>query len=283
MNPSFTTGYFYDIFHKYQKDYDLLTFNCEESPNVKQDWIDNMRNKYGADSNIYKVRVLGEFAPLNEDVVIRREDMHKAIGREIDEDYSIEEVHIGVDVSSGESNDYSVISIRRGFKELERYKVKKKLRQFRNELIGVIEHYASQEDYVYVKIDTTGLGFQMGQDLDEYFEDYSNVEINKINFSHNAIKKKEFSNIFTEMIFQFKNIVDKVSILDIPESELEEDLSGRRYGYDFLNRYMAEKKKEFVKRTGRSPDEGDAVLLAFYDMSGYGTLYETYFNYDEEE
>ncbi len=282
-NPSFTTGYFYDIFHKYQKDYDLLTFNCEESPNVKEEWIENMRNKYGADSNIYKVRVLGEFAPLNEDVVIRREELMGAIGRQIDEDDNIDEVHIGIDVSSGESNDCSVISVRRGYKEIERIKVKKKIRQFRNDVINLIEHYSSQEDYVYVKVDTTGLGFQFGQDLEEYFEDYSNIEIDKINFSHNAIRKKEFGNVFTEMIYQFKDIINQVSLLDCEESEIETDLSGRRYGYDFLNRYVAEKKKDFIKRTGHSPDEGDAVLLAFYETSGYGTLYETYYNIDDEE
>lgn len=281
-NPSFTNGYFYDIFHKYQDSYDLLTFNCEESPNVKQDWIESMREKYGEDSNIYKVRVLGEFAPLNEDVIIRREDLQAAIGRDIEEDKSIDEIHIGIDVSSGEGNDYSTVSVRRGLKELERYKVKKKIRYFRDEVIQLIEYYSSKEDYVHVKVDTTGLGFQFGQDLEEYFEDYSNVEINKINFSHNAVKKKEYGNVFTEMIFQFKDIVNNVSLLKIEDSEIETDISGRRYGYDFLNRYVAEKKKEFVKRIGRSPDEGDAVLLAFYDIEGYGTLYSTYYDYEEE-
>lgn len=282
-NPSWTTGYFYDIFHKYQESYDLLTFNCENSPNVKPEWIESMKEKYGEDSNIYKVRVLGEFAPLNEDVIIRREDLVKCIGRDIEEDYDIEEVHIGVDVSSGESNDYSVISVRRGLKEIERYKVKKRIRQFRDDLICLIEDYSSNENYVIVKIDTTGLGFQLGQDLEDYFEDYSNVEINKINFSHNAMRKKEYSNVFTEMIFQFKEILNTVSLLDIEESTLDEDISGRRYYYDFLNRYAAEKKKDFVKRIGRSPDEGDAVLLAFYDTDGYGTLYSTYYDYGEEE
>lgn len=284
MNPSFTTGYFYDIFHKYQDSYDLLTFNCEQSPNVKPEWIQAMKDKYGEDSNIYKVRVLGEFAPLNEDVIIRREDLHATIDRDIGDDYQrVEEVHIGVDVSSGEGNDYSVICIRRGFKELERIKVKKRLRQFKNDLISIIEYYSSEEDYVIVKIDTTGLGFQLGQDLEDYFYDYSNVEINKINFSQNAVRKREFKNVFTEMIFQFKDIVNKVSLLDIEESGLEEELSGRRYDYDFLNRYSAERKKDFVKRLGRSPDEGDAVLLAFYETKDCGTLFETYYDIDENE
>ncbi len=58
-NPSFTSGYFYDIFNdpKFSVQYDLFTFNCEESDNVDKDWIEYMGDKYGRDSNIYKVRV----------------------------------------------------------------------------------------------------------------------------------------------------------------------------------------------------------------------------------
>lgn len=281
-NPSFTNGYFYDIFHKYQESYDLLTFNCEESDNVDAEWIDSMKEKYGEDSNIYKVRVLGEFAPLNEQVIIRREDLEDCIGREVELNED-EDVQFGVDVSSGESNDYSVIVVRQGYKELERIKIKKKLHDFKIMLARMIDSYAEQEYYVNVKIDTTGLGFQLGQDIMEYFEGYSNVEINRINFSHNAQSKKEYANVFTEMIFTFKEIVKYVSLLDIDDSDVIQDISGRRYMYDFRNRYQAEKKKDFIKRISKSPDEGDALLLAFYDISGQGTVYETYFGYDKEE
>ncbi|MGL6099779.1 MAG: hypothetical protein ACRC0G_09150, partial [Fusobacteriaceae bacterium] len=110
MNPSFDSGYFYDIFHNpdYSKQYDCFTFSCVDSPNVDNDWIEYMKDKYGEDSNIYKVRVLGEFAPLNEEVIIRREDVKKSILR--DAEAPIEEpIFMGVDVSSGDSNDHSVI------------------------------------------------------------------------------------------------------------------------------------------------------------------------------
>lgn len=280
MNPSFTTGYFYDIFHKYQDSYDLLTFNCEESPNVKVEWIESMKEKYGEDSNIYKVRVLGEFAPLNEEVVIRRDKLQEAFCRDIEEDEEYNTVFIGVDVSSGDGNDFSVVSIRRHNVEIERYKFKLRLRHFREKLCHIIEQYTVMENEVVVNIDTTGLGYQLGQDLEDYFSNYYGVEINKINFSYKAQRTKEYGNIFTEMIFTFNDMLPNIKLLDIEESTLEEDLSGRRYSYDFLNRYVAERKKDFIKRVGHSPDEGDAVLLAFYDRSGYGSLYE---DYDDRE
>lgn len=280
-NPSWTDGYFYDIFHKYQHKYDLLTFNCEESPNVKRDWIQDMSEKYGADSNIYKVRVLGEFAPLNEEVVIPRDKVKASYDRDIEEDENFGEVHFGIDVSSGEGNDYSVISIRRGNVEIFREKYKMKLRAFRNKIVNLVEKYVQNEDYVILNVDTTGLGFQLGQDLEDYFYDYSFVDVNKLNFSFRAQSSKEYSNMFTEMIFQFNERLEEIKLLDIPDSTMEEDLSSRRYGYDFLNRYQVERKKDFVKRIGRSPDEGDAVLLAFYDIRGYNKIYEDYLDKED--
>lgn len=276
-NPSFDSGYFYDIFHNpdYSKQYDLFTFSCEESDNVDWDWVEYMKDKYGEDSNVYKVRVLGVFAPLDQEVIIRREDVRRAIGREIQEQ-DISTTYIGVDVSSGDSNDFSVVSVRQGYKEIERIKIKVKLRELQDEVRMLIYKYMCMSSKVVVNIDTTGLGIQLGQDLEDTFYSKDNVEINKINMSFKAIFHKKFNNAFTEMFFGLKDMIEHVSLLRIPESTLEEDLGSRRFGYDFKNRYEAERKKEFIKRFGRSPDEGDAVLLAFYNMDELRNLEMVY-------
>ncbi|WP_438523576.1 hypothetical protein [Cetobacterium sp.] len=276
-NPSFDSGYFYDIFHnpKYTANYDCFTFSCVNSPNVDEEWIAYMADKYGADSNIFKVRVLGEFAPLNEEVIIRREDVKKSIGRVIEYDLEAP-VFIGVDVSSGDSNDYSVISIRQGYRELERIKVRKKLAELREDVKMYIHRYVCIAPHVTVNIDTTGLGYQLGQELEDFFWERTNVEINKINFSFKAALHRIFGNVATEMFFLFKELLPDVSLLDEIESTIEEDLGSRRYGYDNQNRFIAEKKKEFIKRFRRSPDEGDAVLLAFYDVGDINKLEEIY-------
>ncbi|MGL5712947.1 MAG: hypothetical protein ACRCX2_08005 [Paraclostridium sp.] len=281
-NPSFDSGYFYDIFHNpdYTKQYDCFTFSCTTSKNVDTEWIAYMADKYGEDSNIYKVRVLGEFAPLNEEVIIRREDVKKAIGRESERDMT-EPVFIGVDVSSGDSNDYSVICIRQGYKEIERIKVRKKLAELREDVIMYVNQYICMSPHVTVNIDTTGLGYQLGQELEDYFWERHNIEVNKINFSFRASLHKIFGNVATEMFFLFKEILPEISLLVTPETTVEEDLGARRYGYDNANRFIAEKKKEFIKRFKRSPDEGDAVLLAFYDVGDINKLEEIYFGRED--
>jgi len=265
-NPSFQSGYFYDIFHEYAEQYSLFTFNCEESENVEQEWIDYMAEKYGKDSNIYKVRVLGEFAPMHESIIIDRDALKLCYEREGLEDRSV--VYLGIDVSSGESNDLSVISARSGTKELRREKYKLKIKDFFRKTMSIINEYSYHYRSVVVNIDTTGLGFQIGQDLEEAYYYDDTVEINRINFSNRAVRNEEYGNVFTEMIFGFKEKMDTIELYNgLEDSVLDEDLSARRFTFDFSNRFLAEKKKEIIKRIKRSPDEGDAVLLAFYEES----------------
>jgi hypothetical protein len=276
-NPSFDSGYFYDIFHNpdYSRQYDCFTFSCVDSPNVDHEWIAYMKDKYGEDSNIYKVRVAGLFAPLDQEVIIRREDVRNAVGKDVADEIE-EPIFIGVDVSSGDSNDHSVVCIRQGNRELERVKLKVKLAHLREEIKSYVHRYVCVAPRVIVNIDTTGLGYQLGQELDDFFWERDNVDINCINFSFKASLNKIFGNVATEMFFMFKEVVENVSLLSIPESVVEEDLGARRYSYDSQNRFIAEKKKEFIKRFKRSPDEGDAVLLAFYDMGDINKLEEIY-------
>ncbi|MGL6099594.1 MAG: hypothetical protein ACRC0G_08200, partial [Fusobacteriaceae bacterium] len=212
---------------------------------------------------------------LNEEVIIRREDVKKSILR--DAEAPIEEpIFMGVDVSSGDSNDHSVICVRQGMKELERVKVKIRLSELRDLIIEKVKSYRCVANSIVVNIDTTGIGYQLGQDLEDVFYDMSTVDINKINFSYKAVINKVFGNVVTEMFFMFKENINEISLLSLPESSLEEDLGSRRYTYDSTNRYIAEKKKDFIKRFKRSPDEGDAVLLAFYNTADMNKLEEIY-------
>ena len=147
----------------------------------------------------------------------------------------------------------------------------------------MISKYIHSAENIFVNIDTTGIGIQLGQDLDDHYYYKDNVEINEINFSHKAMKQRQYSNIFTEMFFSLSEQIDKISLIDDPDmnQELEVDLGSRKYGFDPRMRYLAEKKKEWIKRFKRSPDMGDSVLLAFYDRRGWSELQEKY--YEDEE
>lgn len=91
-NPTKTSGYMYDIFHKPGFWY-VLSFSSENSMadedyrftyvdpmgeirilstrgRQTRQWIENMRTTYGLNSNVYRVRVKGEFATVGADMLI---------------------------------------------------------------------------------------------------------------------------------------------------------------------------------------------------------------------
>lgn len=69
-NPTKDTGYFFDIFHKRSANWKCFHLDSRLSPRVKKDWISQMAEEYGEESNFYQVHVLGNFPQYGEDTLI---------------------------------------------------------------------------------------------------------------------------------------------------------------------------------------------------------------------
>jgi len=114
--------------------------------------------------------------------------------------------------------------------------------------------------YTLMNIDNGGLG---GGGMIDALEDLGYKNITSINFGGTAKNDKEYANVSTEMHFECK---DKLQFASIPNDiKLRQDLTGRLFGYDKKIRKRIEDKEAFRKRYHRSPDDGDAVVLCFYD------------------
>lgn len=80
--------------------YKTMHVSCLDSPQVRQEYIDNMKKKYGERSAIYQMKVLGEFPTEAEDTLIPWQHVDAATKRIITIDYSKEyERRISVDVA----------------------------------------------------------------------------------------------------------------------------------------------------------------------------------------
>lgn len=271
-NPSFVNSYLFDVFHdeRLKTIYDTFTFNSELSTNVTQRWIEDMRVVCGGtETAMYKVRVLGEFASLDEDTIISAGDVIEAVSREYVYPTEARHLCIGIDVSSGTGSDSSVICLRADNTELQRFKDKCELHELYERVCDIIEDNIPKYDKITVNIDTTGLGIQIGQDLLRKFRMYTNVQINAINFAMKATNSDTYGNIFTEMMFNLREKMKDINLLNIEDSTAVQELGGRRFVFDSSNRFIAERKKDFIARSGASPDEGDAIALAFYDFDGH--------------
>jgi len=81
-NPTRASGYFFDSHHSQRSHFRTMKVPCAESSRVAPDYIERM-GRYGIDSNIYRVRVLGEFPLSDEDAVIPLEWVESAVDRDI--------------------------------------------------------------------------------------------------------------------------------------------------------------------------------------------------------
>jgi phage terminase large subunit len=113
-NPTKNTGYFHDTqFHpEISKKWKKYHWDSRESTNVSKDMVDYFRDKYGEDSNVYRVRVAGE-PPLDDaNTYIPLSWAMQCVGNdiEVDEDWPI---ILGVDVARYGEDD-SVILPRQG-------------------------------------------------------------------------------------------------------------------------------------------------------------------------
>lgn len=78
-NPTRASGYFFDAFHKDRGQWWTRKVSGANTPELVSDaYIESVQKKYGIESNVYRVRVLGEFPVHEDDVVIPLELLEDA-------------------------------------------------------------------------------------------------------------------------------------------------------------------------------------------------------------
>lgn len=82
-NPTRTSGYFYDAFHRGRAAWTTLKVPCADSRLVSRAYAAGMASRYGSESNIYRVRVMGEFPTSEDDAVIPLAWCEAAVGRDV--------------------------------------------------------------------------------------------------------------------------------------------------------------------------------------------------------
>jgi len=106
-NPNSNSGDFYDAFR--DPKFNKITISAYDVPNVKErrqvipglvthDWVEEMRTKYGEHSDIYRIRVKGEFPQQASDTLISIDLIEKAFGASRELTNQADEI-IGLDVA----------------------------------------------------------------------------------------------------------------------------------------------------------------------------------------
>ena len=82
-NPLRGQGYFYDTHHKLAGEWLTYTVSVFDSKYASPDFARMIEQRYGKDSNQYRVRVLGLFPTTDDDVIIPMELVEPAVGRDV--------------------------------------------------------------------------------------------------------------------------------------------------------------------------------------------------------
>ena len=70
--------------HRMRHRWHTMKVGCGESSQVSKSYIEDMATKYGADSNVYRVRVLGEFPEESDNAVIPLSLCEAALHRDVE-------------------------------------------------------------------------------------------------------------------------------------------------------------------------------------------------------
>jgi phage terminase large subunit len=196
---------------------------------------------------------LGECVQYSDKIILRLKDILEATNKNISDEGGYA---IGVDVARY-GKDKTVFFKRKGMKVVDwRVYEKQSLMDTAKELIQFVGRNNTK---IPMKIDDTGLGGGVVDYLMKF--GYNAIPIN---FGGRPLDPDKHNNVISEMWFQFKSIVNEVSIPDI--QELKSELLTREYYIDNKERLCVESKDQYKKRYHKSPDYADALLLCYYNQ-----------------
>lgn len=257
-NPNENSGQFHDTFSdpRYKK----IHISAFDLPNVKEkkqvihglstyDWVEEMREKYGEDSDVWRVRVLGDFPMAESNTLIGVNMVSNAINAEREE-YGNEEI-IGLDVARF-GNDKSAFIHRKGNKAKVLEVIDKNDLM---ELAGKSKRYLREYPQAKIYIDIVGNGAGVYDRLREQPDVRDRVY--GVTSSGKA-RDDSFINIRAESWHNVKEWL-RDAILDDNEGWYE--LSKPRYKINSNGKLQLESKDDMKKRGVASPNIGDAIAL----------------------
>lgn len=258
-NPTQNSGPFYDAFR--DPSFNKIHISAYDVPNVKErsqvvpglvthEWVDEMEQKYGVESDIFKVRVLGEFPMHASDTLISID----AVTRAFDADrelHGTDEI-IGLDVARF-GDDNSAFVYRKGnfAKVLQVVNGNSTM-----EIAGKAKQYLREYKDARIYIDIVGVGAGVYDRLKEQPDVSSRVY--GVNSAGTPRDAEAHINIRIE---SWVNVRDWLRDAVIEKHESFYQLAHPKYKISSNGKLQLEGKEDMKKRGVNSPDVGDALAL----------------------
>ena len=269
-NPTRSSGTFFESHHGNSEAWTNFHWSCVLSPLVSDDFVEEMKERYGEDSNAFRVRVLGEFPLADDDTVIPYHLVESAMGRRIDRDETAKPVW-SLDVARF-GNDDTVLLKRAGGVVYEVAKWSGK------DLMHTVGRIKADYDGLptplqprVVLVDVIGMGGGVVDRLREL-----NVPVRGVNVSEAPAAKDNYVNLRSELWFKVKGWLEQKTVSLIEDKRLLTELTSVRYRFTSQGKMQVESKDEMKRRGLKSPDVADALVLSMAEeaivMMGGGSL-----------
>ena len=261
-NPTRNQGFFKRAFYEDRELYHVMKVSSVDSGRVSDDYCKRLMKQYGEDSDVVRVRVLGEFPKTEADGLIALELVEAAMNRE---PTYLGDLVIGVDVARF-GNDETVIQPRIGntalkFENYRKTDTMATVGRIVHKLTALMKEYKCGR--ATINVDDDGVGGGVTDRLREVVHE-KNLHVT-INGCHNGGKARDshYANWAAESWFALRDRFKDGEIVLPRDDELTAQLTTRKYFLTSNDKLALEKKDEYKKRSGRSPDRADALVLAF--------------------
>jgi hypothetical protein len=215
-----------------------------------------MAKRWGEDSNVYKVRVLGEFPASEDDVVIPMDMIESAVGREVALIPNSPQIW-GVDVARFGS-DHSALAKRFGNHVPEKVVTWRGLdtMALTGRIYNIWQDSPAKPDAIHV--DTIGIGAGVYDRLREL-----GLPVYGVNVAESASYKDRYMRLRDELWFMAREWFETASVKMVDDPDLIGELALPKFEITSAGKRKVESKDEMKKRVPHSPDRADALCLTF--------------------
>jgi phage terminase large subunit len=254
-NPTRSSGTFFESQTRLADTWWTRRWSCVESPLVSEEFVDEMRARYGEDSNAFRIRVLGEFPMADDDTIIPFHLADSAIKRDIEipEDtkpiWGLDVARFGADKTALCKRYGNVVTEITSWQGLD-------LMQTVGRVMAEYEGLSPSMRPSEILVDSIGVGGGVVDRLREL-----GAPVRGINVGEAPAMGNTYMNLRAELWFKTKGWLEDRSCKLPNDDQLLAELTSIRYGFTPGGKMKAESKDDMRKRGLKSPDLADALCL----------------------
>ena len=254
-NPTRSSGTFFESQTRMASSWWTRRWSCVDSPLVSDEFVNEMRMRYGEESNAFRIRVLGEFPLADDDTIIPFHLVEAATHRDIEVSddtqsvWGLDVARFGTDCTALCKRQGPIVTEIRSWRGLD-------LMQTVGRVVAEYEALPPSRRPREILVDSIGVGGGVVDRLQEL-----NLPVRGINVAESPSMGDTYLNLRSELWFKAKAWLEDRSCKLPKNDQLIAELTSIRYSFTSSGKMKAESKDEMRKRGLASPDLADALCL----------------------